>query len=95
MFRVIAKIIYTVLLFIETIVALRFVFLLIKADTGNSIVSWIIDLSNKFVDPFAGITSEILTIAGLQFDLTAIIALVFYMIIAFVVVELIKTFSNH
>lgn len=95
MFKLIAKIIYTVLLFIETIVAIRFVLKLIDASTSNAFVNWIMVYSQQFVDPFKGILSETMTIGGLQLELTSIVALVCYMIIAFVIVELIKTFSHN
>lgn len=95
MFKLIAKLIYTVLLVIETIVAIRFVLKMIDASTSNSFVNWIMVNSEMFVAPFRGIISESMTIGGLELELTSIVALTCYMIVAFVMVELIKTFSHQ
>lgn len=95
MFKLIAKLIYTVLLAIETIVAIRFVLKLIDASRANAFVDWIIVNSEQFVAPFRGIISETMTVGGLEFELTSIVALICYMIVAFVIVELIKTFSHQ
>ena len=96
MFRLIAKIIYTVLLFIETVIALRFIFTLIQASRASSFVDVVYAISKYFLDPFSGIgISQNPTIfVGLNFDTFALLGLVIYMIIAFILVEMIRAFSD-
>jgi hypothetical protein len=95
MFRLIAKIIYTVLLFIETVIALRFIFTLIQASRSSSFVDMIYNASNYFLNPFAGIgiPSQII-LGGLIFDTFALLGLIIYMFIAFILVEMIRAFSD-
>jgi hypothetical protein len=95
MFKLIAKIFYLATLAVETLVAIRFVAKLIKASEANSLVSWVYSQSEMFIQPFSGITSDTLVVAGLEIELTTVVALIFYMIIAFVLTELIKTFSHE
>ena len=95
MFRLIAKIIYTVLLFIETIIAIRFVFTLIQASRSSAFVDMIYSASNFFLDPFAGIgIPNQVIFAGLVFDTFALVGLIIYMVIAFILVEMIRAFSD-
>ncbi len=94
MFRLVARIIYTVLLLIEALVSIRFVLILVNANKNNEIVNLVMKNSEYFIQPFKGIVDDILIFGSLRFELTSIIALVFYMILAFVAVEMIKAFSN-
>lgn len=92
-FRVIAKIIYSILLIIETLISIRFVFKLVGASKSSSIVNAIYWASSIFVKPFVGIINVDLHIGRFFIDLDAVLALIIYMIAAFVVVELIKVFA--
>ena len=82
-----AAIVYLAFGFIELLIGLRFVFLLIGANTTSPFVSWIYSWSAPFVAPFAGIFGQHITIAGPGvvapsiFDWTALIALVIYAIV--------------
>ena len=77
-----ARIIYAIGGFIETLVALRFVLRLIGANAGNVIVDWIYTWSTPFVAPFSGILGQdatvihgVGTVAQSVFDWTALVAL--------------------
>jgi hypothetical protein len=93
MFRLLARIIYVGLLLIEALVAGRFILLLINASSENTLVEQALHYSGIFVSPFRGIVDDTLALGTLRFDLTSIVALVFYMILAFVAMEMIKAFS--
>ena len=84
MFRLIARIIYTALLFVEALVATRFILKLINANQENELVALVMQYSEHFVRPFRGIISDSLTVGSLSLDLNSIIDLVFYMILSFV-----------
>jgi hypothetical protein len=92
-FRVIAKIFYIVLLAIETIVSIRFVFKLIGASGSNRIVRFVYETSDVFIEPFRGVVSGNWELAGFYIDVDALLALAIYMILAFVTIEIIKVFS--
>lgn len=80
-------IIFTIMGFIEGLVALRFLFRLLGANPVNAFVGWIYSWSTPLVTPFAGIFGQNPTIAGTGvvttsvFDWTALIALVVYALI--------------
>ncbi|MBN1618828.1 YggT family protein [Candidatus Dojkabacteria bacterium] len=92
-FRVVAKIIYTVLVIIETLIVIRFVFKLVGSNAANVIVNWVYNASNVFVDPFKGIIPVNWTIGRFIIDLDAVLALIVYMVLAFIIVEILKVFS--
>jgi len=93
MFKLIAKIIYTILLFIETSIAIRFVLTLIEADRSYSIVQLIYNISDFFLTPIMGIVPDVIYFLGFAIDSLALVGLIIYMILAFIAIELIKTFS--
>lgn len=92
-FRGIAKIFYMVLLVIETLISIRFVFKLIGARDGNRIVRFVYDSSDIFTEPFKGVVTGDWDIAGFYIDVDALLSLAVYMILAFVTIEIIKVFS--
>ena len=94
-FRIIGQIIYTILLVIETLISLRFIFHLFGANAGNAFVSWIYNVTEKLISPFIGIINANWSIGSFVIDVDALVALIIYMIAAFVVVELIKVFSHR
>lgn len=92
-FLALARILYTCLLFIETVVSIRFVFKLIGANESNVIVRTVYEVSNIFVDPFVGIVTGEWEIGRFYIDVDALVSLVLFMIIAFVVIEIIRAFT--
>lgn len=93
-FRFLAQIFYTILLIIETLISLRFVFKLVGANNSNWMVELVYELSSIFVQPFVGILDGDWKLGRFYIDVDALVALLIYMIIAFVVVEIIKVFSR-
>jgi uncharacterized protein YggT (Ycf19 family) len=93
-FRVIAKILYSVLLIIETIISIRFVFMLVGANENNPFVSLVYDVSSIFVDPFQNIFDVNWSLGRFYIDVDAIVALVIYMLAAFIAIEINKVFST-
>ena len=60
----ISSLIYLVGGFIETLIGLRFVFLLLGANPASDFVHWIYSWSAPFVAPFAGIFGQNITVTG-------------------------------
>lgn len=94
MFKLIAKIIYTLLVLIETLIAIRFVLKLIEASSGIKLVDLVYTYSDFFLGFLYGIVPSETIWFGFNIDLLALLGLGFYMILAFVAIELIRAFSN-
>lgn len=92
-FLALARILYTCLLIIETVVSIRFVFKLIGASDSNFIVRTVYEISDIFVDPFVGIVTGDWEFGRFFIDVDALITLVLFMIVAFVVIEIIHAFT--
>ena len=80
---------------IEALILGRIVTDVVKANTDNTIVSWIKNISDIFIKPFEGITSSTLKIDNFEIYITPVIALVFFMIAAFILSELLKSFNRE
>lgn len=94
MIRLLLKLLYTAIIFVEALIGIRFILLLINANKGNSLVNWVYEYSTPFVKPFYGITSSSWELFGVELDLNSLVALAFYMVVGYVVIELIKAFSR-
>lgn len=77
-----ARIIYTIGGFIETLIGLRFLLRLLGANGENAFVHWVYTWSTPFVAPFSGIFGKDATVVSgvgtattSVFDWTALIAL--------------------
>ncbi len=95
MMSLLFKFLYAGDLMIEAGIVMRIILDLIKANSTNTYVKWIHDMSSIFIDPFKGIVADSIKIDNFAISLTPIVALVFYIIIAFILSELIKAFSHQ
>lgn len=94
MISLIFRILYTVTIFLQTLIVFRIILKVINADATNSIVSWIYNMTENFIEPFQGIVAEEMFIDRFRLELTPIVALVFYAILGFVFAELSKAFRQ-
>ncbi len=94
MLKLLFKLAYTAVMFIESLIMIRIVLELIKANTSNTFASWVYSLSDLFISPFNGLISSTLQIDKFSISLTPLVALVFYIIIAFILSELTRAFSR-
>jgi hypothetical protein len=88
----------TVLVFglIQLLIGARFVLLLLDAREGNGLVSGILNLSQLFVGPFEGILrTDAMHAGGSTLDVAAIVALVGWSILEFVVIKALAVFSHE
>lgn len=94
-FRVIIKILYICLLFVETVISIRFVLVFVGANPNNIFVDKIMQFSELFIAPFKGIVfDDIIKIAVFDVDVNAVISLIIYMLIAFFMIEMLKAFNS-
>lgn len=95
MLKFVTRLVYTATMLIEALVIARIVLSVINANTQNTLVGWILNTSDIFVNPFNGVTINSIQIDNFTLSLTPVVALVFYMIAAFVLSELLKAFSRE
>lgn len=81
---------------IQLLILMRIVLLLVDAREGNALVAAMLNLSQLFVGPFEGILrTEALRTAGSVLDLTAIVALVGWTVLEFVILALVGIFRRR
>lgn len=84
---------YTILLLIESIILIRFILKFIGAPSYNILANLTYKYSDIFLKPVSGITGAGFYFSGYFVDTVALVGLFFYMILAFITIELIKAFS--
>ncbi len=94
MIKLLLKILYSAIVFVEMIIAFRIVLSFLNPDTSNTFVSWIYNASAYFINPFKGIVSEYVNIDNFSLELTPFVALLFFVITGFAISEIIKAFSK-
>lgn len=95
MLKLIFRLAYTATLLIEALIITRIVLVIINANTSNQFAEWVKNTSEMFISPFSGIAANNLQIDNFVLPLTPIIALIFYIIAAFILSELLKSFSRE
>jgi uncharacterized protein YggT (Ycf19 family) len=81
---------------IQIVIGLRVLLLLLNAREANTIVSFILDLSQVFVAPFEGILrTEALTKSGSILDITAIVAFVGWTILELILLWVVNIFRRE
>jgi hypothetical protein len=81
---------------VQAVIILRIVFLMFDARESNGLVSGILDFSQIFVAPFEGILhTNALTAGGSILDISAIVALVGWTILEFLVIAAIGIFRRE
>lgn len=95
MIKFILRLLYILVLFIEGLIITRVILLLINANTGNTFVSWVLNVSSFFIAPFQGVVSSQVVINKFELPVNSLIALFFYIIAGFIVSELLSSFSKN
>lgn len=84
----VAAIIYFLLTILEIILALRFLFRFLGANQGNGFVMWLYNFSYPFVAPFKGIFTDPSLGYAHVFEVSTLIAMLIYALIAWGLVAL-------
>ena len=95
MLKLIIRLAYFIVIFVEGLIITRIVLIIINANLENNFANWAFNTSTMFVKPFEGIITSSLQINNFSLELTPFVALFFYIIIAFVLSELLKSFSRE
>ena len=86
----ITRVVYFVLGVLEVIMGLRFIFRLLGANQGSSFAMFLYDLSHVFVAPFNGIFNDQAIGRVSVFEVSTLVAMLVYALIAWGLVELSK-----
>lgn len=90
------RIIVLVFGLVQLLIGVRFLLLLLDAREGNGLVSGILNLSQLFVAPFEGILrSDALHAGGSTFDIAALVALIGWTVLEFVVIKVLAVFRRE
>jgi hypothetical protein len=95
MLKLIIRLAYFGVIFIEGLIITRIALIGMSANLENNFANWVFNTSTMFVKPFEGIVTSSLQINNFTLELTPFVALLFYIIIAFVLSELLKSFSRE
>lgn len=81
---------------IQLVIGARIVLLLLDAREGNALVSGILNLSQVFVAPFEGILrSDALRAGGSILDVAAIVAILGWTVVEFIVIKALAIFRRE
>ena len=72
------------------LIAIRVVLRLIVANPGATFAEFIYNITNVFLAPFFGLTSTPTTTTGVAFEISSVIAIVVYALVAWVITLLIR-----
>lgn len=86
------KLVWLVFGIIIGLIAIRVILKLIAANAANAFASFIYGLTDIFLAPFFGLTATPATDTGMVLEIPALIAMVVYALLAFVIVRLIYIF---
>ncbi len=96
MLKLIIRIAYSFCLAIQAILGIRIVLVAINAQNSpNALVQWIMTKTDFLLAPFVGIVDSTINIHNIHIPTILFVALIFYIIIGFVLSELLKSFRNN
>lgn len=84
----VARLIYFIFGLIIAFIALRFILLLLAANQGNAFVDFVYAVSGIFVAPFYGIFGNTPQLGSSIVDVSSIVAIIVYALIAWAIVSL-------
>lgn len=84
----ISQVVWTIVGFIEALIAIRFILKLIGANAGNGFVNFIYGFSDFFVKPFLGIVSDP-TSGNSILEVNSLIAMLVYLVLGWVVIRIV------
>ena len=81
---------------IQVLILLRIVFLLLNAQEGNDLVSWVLNASQIFVGPFEGmLNTDSLSAGGSVFDVAAVLALIGWTLLEALILAAVGVFRRE
>jgi hypothetical protein len=84
----VSQVVWTIIGFIEALIAIRVILKLIGANAGNGFVNFIYGFSDFFVKPFLGIVNDP-TSGNSILEINSLIAMLVYLVLGWVVIRLV------
>jgi hypothetical protein len=84
----VSQVVWTIVGFIEALIAIRVILKLIGANAGNGFVNFIYGFSDFFVKPFLGIVSDP-TSGKSILEINSLIAMLVYLVLGWVVIRIV------
>ncbi len=93
----VARIVKLLFGILQVLLILRIVFLLLIANRDNTIVQTVLSLTDPFVSPFVGMFrfSDVRSSSGSVLDIAAIVALVGWSLIEWIILAVLNVFNRH
>ncbi len=89
------QVVYLIFGIIEVLIAIRIVLKLLAANPSAGFTSFIYGVTGPLVGPFLGVFNETGTSSGSVFELSSVLALIVYMLLAYVIVRVIYVLSRR
>ena len=82
---------------LQAALILRIILLLLVANTGNDVVSFILTITDPFVEPFRGMFAldRVTADQGSTFDVAALVALIGWTLVEALILALLRVFSRR
>ncbi|MEA2654261.1 MAG: hypothetical protein QOI37_1488 [Chloroflexota bacterium] len=82
---------------LQALLVLRIILLLLVANAGNDVVSFVFNVTNPFVEPFIGMFSlnRVAANQGSVLDIAAIVALIGWTLVEMLILAAIRMFSRR
>ena len=80
---------------IELVIGVRIIFEMFGANPSTPFVSWLYDVSRTLLYPFQGIFPSPVLRGGFILDMSAVVALLVYALIAYLISELVRFISYN
>ena len=88
--NILVRLINVALAFIAFFLGMKILLRLVNANEGTPFVAWIYNVANALARPFQGIFPDITLAGNATFDIVALIALVAYSILAYLLISLVN-----
>jgi len=82
---------------LQALLILRIILLVLIANPGNDVVSFILSITDPFVEPFRGMFAidRVTADQGSKFDIAALVALIGWTLIELLILALLRVFSRR
>ncbi len=88
--KVVFQILYILLIFIESLLSIRFILKLIGATSGVPLVSWIYSFTDVILSPIRGITTDSFSFWGITIEIGTLLMILLLTLLAYAFYEIIK-----
>ncbi len=89
------RIVYLIVGIINTLLGIRFVFVLLGANSSNGIANFVYSVTQPLLAPFFGLFNYKAVYGTVRFEFETLVAMAFYSLIAWIIARVLTLNSNH